>query len=117
MAITRRSEKNGLPCATCHHAHNGTRANQPPGAPNWHLPPAGTPMIFEGRTSTQLCEQLKDPAQTGGRDLAALIDHVAHDPLVAWGWAPGPGRAPVATPRAEVVAAMQAWVAAGAPCP
>jgi hypothetical protein len=50
-------------------------------------------------------------------DLARLIDHVAHDDLVAWGWAPGPGRAPVPTPRADVVAAMRTWADAGAPCP
>jgi hypothetical protein len=117
MSITRRSEKNGVTCATCHRDKNGTRPNQPPGAPNWHLPPAETPMIFEGRTPAQLCAQLKDPKQTGGRDLAALVDHVAKDPLVAWGWDPGPGRTPVAIPRAQVVAAMQAWIAAGAPCP
>jgi hypothetical protein len=115
--ITRRSETNGLTCATCHREHNGTRPGQPPGAPNWHLPPAATPMIFVGRSSSQLCAQLKDPTQTGGRDRAALIEHVAKDPLVSWGWAPGPGRTPVPIPRADVVAAMQTWVAAGAPCP
>lgn len=115
--ITRRSDKNGLSCATCHRDHNGTRLGQPPGAPNWHLPPVDVPMVFQGRTPKQLCEQLKDPKQTGGRDLAKLIDHVAHDELVAWGWNPGPGRAPVPIPRAEVVKAMQAWADAGAPCP
>jgi hypothetical protein len=89
----------------------------PPGAPNWNLPPAETPMVFVGKSPKQLCEQLKDPAQTKGRDGAALIDHVAHDPLVGWGWAPGPGRTPVPIPRDRVVAAMTAWVAAGEPCP
>lgn len=117
MNISRRSGANGVPCATCHRDRNGDRPGTPPGAPNWHLPPSDTPMIFEGRTPHQLCEQLKDPRQTGGRDLARLIDHVAHDDLVAWGWAPGPGRTPVPIPRADVVAAMQAWAAAGAPCP
>lgn len=117
MAISRRSEANGVACATCHRDTNGSRAGQPPGAPSWHLPPADTPMIFQGRSPHQLCEQLKDPRQTGHRDLAALIHHVADDPLVAWGWAPGPGRTPVPVPRAEVVAAMQTWADAGAPCP
>jgi hypothetical protein len=117
MAISRRSEANGVSCATCHRDRNGARPGQPPGAPNWHLPPGDTPMIFQGRTPHQLCEQLKDPRQTGHRDLPALIQHVAEDPLVGWGWAPGPGRVPVPVPRAEVVAAMQAWAADGAPCP
>jgi hypothetical protein len=117
MAISRRSEANGVTCATCHRDKNGSRPGQPPGAPNWHLPPPETPMTFQGRTPHQLCEQLKDPKQTGGRDLARLIDHVAHDELVGWAWAPGPGREPVPTPRADVVAAMRSWAAAGAPCP
>jgi len=117
MNITRRSEQNGLSCATCHRAKNGTRPNQPPGAPNWHLPPAQMPMVFEGKSPAELCAQLKDPARTGGRDLAALIEHVANDPLVAWGWDPGPGRTPVPVPRADFVRAMKAWVVAGAPCP
>jgi hypothetical protein len=117
MNISRRSEANGVACATCHRDKNGTRPGQPPGAPSWHLPPSDTPMIFQGRTPHQLCEQLKDPRQTGHRDLARLIDHVAHDELVGWGWAPGPGRAPVPIPRAEVIAAMQTWANAGAPCP
>ena len=115
--ITRRSEKNGVTCATCHRDKNNPRANQPPGAPNWHLPPSDTPMIFEGRTPAQLCAQLKDPAQTRGRDLAALLEHVAKDPLVGWGWDPGPGRKPVPIPRADFVAAFKAWIDAGAPCP
>jgi hypothetical protein len=117
MAISRRSEANGVACATCHRDANGSRPGQPPGAPSWRLPPSDTPMIFQGRSPHQLCEQLKDPRQTGHRDLAALIHHVADDPLVAWGWAPGPGRTPVPVLRADVVAAMQAWADAGAPCP
>jgi hypothetical protein len=117
MDISRRSEANGVACATCHRDRNGARPGQPPGAPSWRLPPADAPMIFQGRTPRRLCEQLKDPRQTRNRDVAALIDHVAHDELVGWGWAPGPGRAPVPVPRAAVVAAMQAWADAGAPCP
>ncbi len=115
--ISRRSEKNGVPCSTCHREKNGAQPNMPPGAPNWHLPPETTPMVFQGRTPTQLCEQLKDARQTGGKDLAKLVEHVERDPLVGWGWDPGPGRKPVSTPRATVVAAMKTWVAAGAPCP
>src|SRR5207237_8149546 len=60
MNITRRSEKNGVTCATCHRDKNSTRPNQPPGAPNWKLPPAQTPMVFEGKSPAQLCAQLKD---------------------------------------------------------
>jgi isoquinoline 1-oxidoreductase/isoquinoline 1-oxidoreductase beta subunit len=115
--VSRRSEKNGLPCSACHREKNGTKPHMPPGAPNWHLPPAETPMVFQGRSPRALCEQLKDPRQTGGKDIAKLIHHVEDDALVGWGWDPGPGRTPVPIPRATVVAAMKTWVAAGAPCP
>jgi len=42
---------------------------------------------------------------------------VGRDPLVPWGWAPGPGRTPVPVPHDRFVAAMKQWVADGAPCP
>ncbi len=115
--ISRRSVANGLTCATCHRDRNGARPGQPPGAPNWNLPPSDVPMIFEGRSPHDLCKQLEDPSQTRGRDLAALIEHVDKDPLVQWGWHPGPGRTPVPVPHDETVAAMRTWAAAGAPCP
>ena len=115
MNITRRSETNGLPCATCHRAKNSTRPSQPPGAPNWHLPPAN--QIFEGRTPAQLCAQLKDPSRTNGKDLAAILHHVEHDALVQWGWDPGPGRRPVKIAKDVFLRAMTTWIDAGAPCP
>lgn len=115
--ISRRSEKNGVSCATCHRDKNNPRPGQPPGAPNWHLPPPEMPMVFEGRTPKQLCAQLKDPKQNGHKTLAALVHHVEDDRLVHWGWDPGPGRRPVDVPHARFVAAMKTWVAAGAPCP
>jgi hypothetical protein len=115
--ISRRSEKNGVPCSTCHREKNGARPGQPPGAPHWHLPPAETPMIFEGRTPAQLCAQLKDPRQTGDRDLGELVEHVDKDALVLWGWSPGPGRTLPPLPHDRFVSAMRTWVDAGAACP
>ena len=110
----------GLPCATCHAARNPPAsygAHMPPGAPDWHLPPPEAKMVFIDRTPAQLCRTIKDPKETRGRDLAAMLDHVANDKLVAWGWDPGVGRAPVPIPRAELAAAFRAWMDAGAPCP
>jgi hypothetical protein len=115
--ISRASVRNGLPCAACHRTRNGDRAGWPPGAPNWQLPPRETPMVFEGRSPAELCAQLKDPRQTHGRDLEALLEHVAHDPLVKWGWAPGAGRTLPPLSHADFVAAMQSWIANGAACP
>jgi len=110
----------GLPCVTCHASRNPPAsygANMPPGAPNWHLPPASTPMVFLHLTPAQLCATIKDPTRTGGKDLPAMLDHVANDPLVGWGWDPGAGRGPVPVPRAELTAAFRTWMDAGAPCP
>jgi hypothetical protein len=110
----------GLPCATCHLTRNPPAsfgASMPPGAPNWHLPPAGTPMVFFGVSPARLCATIKDPKATGGKDLAAMLHHLAEDELVGWGWDPGVGRVPVPIPRAEVAAAFRTWMDAGAPCP
>jgi hypothetical protein len=110
----------GLPCATCHAAQNPPAsygASMPPGAPNWHLPPQGMPMVFIGLAPAQLCRTIKDPKATGGKDLAAMAEHLANDGLVAWGWDPGVGRAAVPVPRADLVAAFRTWMDAGAPCP
>jgi hypothetical protein len=110
----------GLPCATCHTARNAPAsygASMPPGAPNWHLPPPQTRMVFINLTPAQLCRTVKDSRATGGKDLPAMLEHVAKDELVAWGWDPGVGRAPVPVPKAEVVAAFRTWMEAGAPCP
>ncbi len=115
--ITRATQKNGMPCTTCHRDHNGTRPGWPPGAHHWDMPPAAAPMVFEGRSPRALCEQLRDPAQTGNRSVADLVDHVRRDPLVLWAWRPGPGRKPPPMPHGQFVAAVAAWVDAGAPCP
>jgi hypothetical protein len=110
----------GLPCAACHTSRNAPAsygASMPPGAPNWHLPPAETPMVFINLTPAQLCATIKDPKATGGKDLSAMLAHLEDDKLVGWGWDPGVGRASVPVPRAEVVAAFRTWMDAGAPCP
>ena len=76
MNITRASVEAGLPCSTCHQDRNseaiGVKGG-PPGAPHWSLPPKETPMVFQGLTATALCEQLKDPARNGKKNLAALL--------------------------------------------
>jgi hypothetical protein len=74
-------------------------------------------MVFQGKTPTALCEQLKNPAHNGGKTLAQLLDHVAHDPLVLWGWSPGGKRATPPLPHDRFVAAFTAWVASDGACP
>ncbi|MGA2417460.1 MAG: hypothetical protein ABSF59_23665 [Candidatus Sulfotelmatobacter sp.] len=104
-------------CSTCHQDHNLTGAHLPPGAPGWHLPPPGMPMIWQGLTDAQLCESIKDPKQNRGRNLDQLVEHLTEDKLVMWGWNPGEGRTPVPMPHDEFSTKVRQWQEAGAPCP
>ncbi len=120
MNISRQSAESGLACSTCHGEHNTELPGAPlgpPGAPHWQLPPAETPMIFQDRTVTELCVQLRDPAHNGERSLADLLEHVSGDPLVLWGWNPGGDRATPKVSHAVFVESFRAWVDAGGICP
>ena len=104
-------------CTACHSTSNAPGAHLPPGAPHWKLPRAAMPLVFEGRSSAELCRQLADTKQNGGRSPAELLHHVRDDALVRWGWSPGEGRASVPVPFEEFVLAMKTWVDAGCGCP
>jgi len=104
----------GMICGTCHHPDNYDPARVP-GTDAWQLAPAS--MGWEGRSLGQICAQLKDRTRNGGRDLGAVLSHVAADNLILWAWSPGVGRTPAPGTHAAFVALMQAWVGAGAHCP
>lgn len=104
----------GLSCDTCHHDANFDAARVP-GNPQWHLAPAE--MAWQGRTLGQICTQIKDPARNGGKDLPALVKHMAEDSLVGWAWSPGADRTPAPGTQKAFGALIKAWVAAGAACP
>jgi hypothetical protein len=109
-----------LQCSTCHQSENPPAAlgpHAPPGAPNWHLPPANMKMVFKDASAHDLCMTVKDKKRNGNRSMDDFVRHIADDPLVAWGWNPGGDRRPVSIPKEETVAAVKAWVAADAPCP
>lgn len=109
----------GLPCATCHAPANPPAsygAHTPPGATDWHLPPADKKMVFVNLSKSELCATITDPKRNGGKGLDALFTHVDKDKLVLWGWDPGVGRAPVNVSHADFVAAFKTWLDGGAPC-
>ena len=115
--VRRGPDGKGVPgqlCSTCHQAENN-EASGVPGKPNWHLAPLS--MGWEGLSDADLCRAIKDPKRNGGRDLHAMTEHIASDPLVDYGWNPGGTRRPISIPREEVVELMEAWTRAGAPCP
>ncbi len=120
MNITRTSEESGLACNACHQEQNSEAIGVPggpPGAPNWHLPPRETPMVFQGRSVAALCAQLKDPAQNGGKSLQDLLHHVRVDALVLWGWTPGGTRTSPPMSHPDFVAAFRRWVDSAGACP
>ena len=104
----------GLVCSTCHHEANFDAANVP-GNPKWALAPIE--MAWQGKTLGQICEQIKDKGRNGGKDMAALIHHMAEDELVGWGWNPGGNRTPAPGTQKQFGELFKAWADAGAVCP
>lgn len=86
----------GLRCTTCHFETNASVEHGPPGAENWHLAPPE--MVWFGKSSAEICAQIKDPERNGDRSLEEVAVHVRDDGLVGWGWDPGPGREPHPVP-------------------
>jgi hypothetical protein len=103
-----------LRCRACHQSSNSANGKVP-GAGNWHMPPLT--MGWEGLTQAQICETIKDPTRNGGLTLTDLIEHVKSDALILWAWNPGAGRTTPVYSHAEFVSHLEAWVAAGGPCP
>lgn len=115
--VTRGDDDKGvaaLECSSCHHVTNQTHTRIP-GAPNWHLAPKS--MAWHGKTLGEICQQLKDPARNGNKTLAQIVEHSAHDPLVAWGWNPGTDRQPAPGSQETFGELMAAWADTGAECP
>jgi hypothetical protein len=119
MLVQRGADGHGVTtmrCDACHQTTNSREPHGPPGAPEWHLPPEQTPMVFEGKSDAELCVQLKDKSQNGGKSLAQLVEH-AEVPLVKWGWNPGSGRTVPPISHEEFVKYTKTWIALGAHCP
>ena len=107
----------GMRCDACHQATNLPGAHMPPGSPRWALPSPEHKLAFVGRSPGELCRQIKDPKQNGGRSLEELLHHIADDDLVGWGWSPGEGRALPPLSRPDTVAQVKVWINGGAACP
>lgn len=107
-------------CSGCHTGGNvrlGETASYRsiPGHPRWGFAPLS--MAWEGKSLGEICRQLKDVSRNGGRDLAALQEHVAKDDLVGWAWNPGEGRRPAPGSQQAAGELVQAWIDSGAECP
>ena len=118
MNVVRGSDDRGFPgmrCEACHGRDNLALAHTPPGvSTGWRLAPRE--MQFEGLSKAELAWMLLDPERSH-MSPDELVEHVEHDPLVQWGWNPGPNRTPVPIAHVDFVAAFKTWVAGGAPIP
>jgi hypothetical protein len=115
--VVRGPDDHGVPgneCGTCHQDKN-QELTRVPGAPKWHVAPRE--MAWVGKSVGAICNQLKDPKRNGGKTLAQIVEHNAHDELVAWGWTPGADREPAPGTQKQFGAVVQAWVDTGAECP
>jgi hypothetical protein len=107
---------NAMKCANCHRESNTPGVNMPPGAPNWHMPPADMKMVFQGKTAHELAKQLMDPKQNGNKTKEQLLAHVT-DPLVLVAWNPGEGRALPPISHQAFAEAWTTWIKYGAYAP
>lgn len=111
----------GMMCNTCHGPANAEVVGQAetlksiPGNPAWHLAPIE--MAWEGKSLGYICAQIKDPERNGGKTMDELVEHMAHDPLVGWGWNPGAGREPVPGSQEVFGELIRRWATDGAACP
>ena len=69
-----------------------------------------------GRSARSASRSRTRPA-TAARTWPVLVEHMAHDSLVGWGWAPGAGREPAPGTQAQFGELIKAWADTGAHCP
>jgi hypothetical protein len=119
MNVKRGIDGKGSPslrCSACHQAENSKFLHGPPGAADWQVPPANTPMAWKGLTMGDLCRTLKDPAKNGNRSVQDLIPHMETS-LVRWAWNPGAGRTLPPLSHDEFVSRLKEWIDTRAACP
>ncbi len=107
-----------IPCRTCHVTSRTGGIDRPHAAPQvadaWRLAPPQA--AWFGRSSDQICAQLRDPARTDGRTALQIAEHLGHDVILHWAWTPGSGREPAPYSLQEHVNDVLAWGVAGQPC-
>lgn len=106
-----------MACRTCHisaQSDNATPYAPPMIDDAWRLPP--TELAWLGKSSDEVCAQLRNPETNDGFDMPGLAAHLETSPFVAWGFAPGAGRDTPPGTLDEMVVALTLWAAAGTPC-
>ena len=108
-------------CSTCHTTkqEDWDNANQVPHAAprvamDWQLAPVEAEWF--GKSSVEICNQLRDPERNGDRTYLELAEHLDHDLILHWAWNPGGGREPAPYNLQDHVNDVLAWGVAGYPC-
>ena len=105
-------------CETCHATRESGANDAPHMAPQvtmtWQLAPVEAHWF--GKSSDEICTQLRDPERNGDRDMLDLAQHLEHDEILHWAWAPGGGREPAPYSLQEHVNDILIWGVAGFPC-
>lgn len=111
-----------LLCSTCHitlkepdPTANLTPHAAPKVAMEWQLAPVEAEWF--GKSSSYICNQLKDPTRNGERTIKEVAVHLDHDLILHWAWEPGGTREPAPHSLQETMDALMKWSAAGTPCP
>ena len=102
----------GMRCTTC---HNNENYKNVPGRPGWHMAPRE--MAWEGKSLAEICEQIKDPERNGGKSIDGIVEHIATDNLVAYGWEPPDQYEAVPGSQDLLGKLARAWADSGAHCP
>lgn len=106
-------------CSTCHAYREvavGDRIphTAPQVAADWQLAPVEAEWF--GKSSDEVCNQLRDPEQNGDRTFLDIASHLDHDVILHWAWNPGAGREPAPGTLQDHVNDILAWGVAGMPC-
>ncbi len=105
-----------LLCSTCHMDQNSKNLGGAPGVADiWKLAPVDADWF--GQTSDFICQQLRDPQRNGNRSYLELAQHLDHDVILHWAWAPGGNREPAPRSLQDHIDDILAWGVAGMPCP
>jgi len=104
-------------CSTCHAYREGLN-DFPHAAPqvamNWRLAPVEAEWF--GKTSLEVCQQLRDEDRNGGRTYLNIAEHLDHDLILHWAWNPGGGREAAPYDLQSHVNDVLAWGVGGLPC-
>jgi len=108
-------------CETCHttKSEDWENANTVPHAAprvaaSWQLAPVEAEWF--GKSSVEICRQLRDPDQNGNRDFMGIAGHLDHDLILHWAWKPGGTREPAPYSLQEHVDDILIWGVGGMPC-